>query len=194
MERKDGKKKTKKWWIIGGIVVVLVLAAGAFVGGMWMVGQETGAADPMDTETYTAGLVDLEETPNQPPTLAGAVKSIEGNSIFVSTFASTGAMGHGPGASMQEGPTVEAVVGRDTAVLADLTALDFDFSDPEGGMSEGMTEFGNAARVIEPGNLEDLEPSTMIYVWGERTGDRINADAVVYVVMPFSMGDHMPGQ
>ena len=86
---------------------------------------------------------------------------------------------------MQEGPTVEAVVGRDTVLLADVTALDF-----EGGMGE----FANAARVIEPGDLEDLEPSTMIWVWGERTGDRINADAVVYMVMPYSMGDHMPDQ
>jgi hypothetical protein len=35
--------------------------------------------------------------------------------------------------------------------------------------------------------LEDIEPNTMIWIWGERTGDRINADAVLYLVLPISM-------
>jgi hypothetical protein len=41
--------------------------------------------------------------------------------------------------------------------------------------------------VIEEGVLEDIEPNTMIWIWGERTGDRINADAVLYLVLPISM-------
>jgi hypothetical protein len=62
---------------------------------------------------------------------------------------------------------------RDTSVLADVTALDFDFGDRDAGVmammtSGGMTELGNSAPAIE-------------------------AEAMVYLVAPFSMGDMMPG-
>ncbi len=199
MEAQEEKKSSKKWWILGGVFLVLLLAAGAFMGGMWMVGQSSGVSEVMNPETFTAALVSRDETPSEPPEMVGGVRSVKDNSIFVSTVSSTGAFAHGPGASMSEGPTVEVVIDRDTAILADVTALDFDFGDPEGGMiammqSEGLGEMANAERSIEPGALEDIEPGSMIWIWGERSGDRINATAVVYLVLPFSMGDMMPSQ
>lgn len=195
-EKQEKRKGSKKWWIIGGISLVLVLAAGAFIGGMWMVGQATGMGSVMDPEVFAAGLVKLEETPDEPPEMAGAVKSVDDNSIFISTINSTGAFVHGPGASLSEGPTVEVVVDRNTAILADVTAADFDFSGMMSGDGGGtgmpdneeVAEFANMKRVIEPGVLEDIEPNTMIWIWGERSGDRINATAVLYLVLPFSMG------
>ena len=198
MEEQEKRKVSKKWWIIGGIALVLLLAAGAFIGGMWMVGQATGMSSFMDPEAFAAELVKLEETPDEPPEMAGAVKSVDDNSIFISTLNSTGAFVHGPGASLSEGPEVEVVVDRNTALLADVTAEDFDFSGMMSGDGDGMgmgmpeneevSEFANSERVIEPGLLEDVEPGTMIWIWGERSGDRINATAVLYLVLPFSMG------
>jgi len=191
MEPQEEKKKSKKWWIIGGIAVVLLLAVGALFGGMWMVGQATGLSQMGNVEAFNATLVQLEETPNEAPSFAGAVKSVQDNSIFVATINTTGAFGHGPGATMSEGPTVEVVVDRDTEILADVTALDFDFSNiTEGNImqaaeSEAFAE--STKRVIEEGVLEDIEPNSMIWIWGERNGDRINADAVLYLVLPFSM-------
>lgn len=194
MEEQAKKRISKKWWIIGGVVLVLLLGAGAFIGGMWMVGRATGMSEMVDPETFQAILIELEETPNEAPEIAGAVKSVQDNSIFVSTMNTTGAMSHMPGASVQEGPTIEVVVDRDTVILADVTAMDFSFGDFSGdGMDmmqgEGTEAFSKSTkRVIEPSTLEDIEPNTMIWIWGERTGDRINATAVLHVVLPFSMG------
>jgi hypothetical protein len=191
MEPQEEKKKSKKWWIIGGIVVVLLLAAGAFMGGMWMVGQATGMSQMLNEEAFNAMLVALEQTPNEEPEIVGVVKSVEDNSLFVSTVASTGAFVHSPGASLSESPPVEVVVERDTVILADVTALDFDFSNigpgnlMDAAQSDAFAE--GTKRVIEEGVLEDIEPNTMIWIWGQRTGDRINADAVLYLVLPISM-------
>ena len=187
---KQKKRVSKKWLIVGGIALVLLLAAGAFVGGMWMYGQATGMGDLTDVETFNQKLVANEQTPDEPPELAGAVKSVDDNSIFVSTMNTTGALSHMPGASAQEGPPVEVVVDRDTVILADVTALSFDWSSiAEALQGENRSELASADRVIEPGALEEVEPNTMIWIWGERSGDRINATTVLYMVLPFSMGD-----
>lgn len=197
-EVEEPEKKSNKWLKIGGIIVlVLVLAAAAFIGGMWMVGQATGMSDVMDPEVFTATLVNLEQTPASAPTMAGVVVELADNSVFVSTASSTGAFAHGPGAEMVLSPPVEVVIDRNTAVLADVTAMDFDFSNifANGGgslelntESEGMEAFAEGTtRTIEQGSLEDMETNQMIWVWGERNGDRIDAEAVLYIVLPFSM-------
>ena len=86
------------------------------------------------------------------------------------------------------------VITRDTILYADVTLEDFDLSSRggqgshgEGGMS-GMSEMFTADRVIEPGVLEDIETNTIV-VWGERTGDRITATTVLYIVVPLGMGE-----
>ncbi len=191
METQEEKKRSNKWRIIGGIALVLVLAVAAFFAGMYMVGQATGMSQMLDVEAFNAMLVGLEQTPNEAPKMVGVVKGVEDNSIFVSTAASTGAFAHSPGASLSESPPVEVVVDRDTAILADVTALNFDFSNIGPGNLMGAAQSDafaeDTTRVIEEGVLEDIEPNTMIWIWGERTGDRINADAVLYLVLPFSM-------
>ena len=196
MEGQEKRKIAKKWKIIGIVALVLVLALAAFVGGMWLVGRATGMNAMMDPAAFEATLIGLEQTPDEPPEMAGGVRRVEDNSIFVSTMNSTGAFVHGPGASLSEGPTVEVVVERDTVILADVTAMDFDFGDFRMGgrdgmaipQGEGMEAFDESTRrVIEEGVLEDIEPNTMIWIWGERTGDRIVATAVLYMVLPFSM-------
>jgi hypothetical protein len=188
MEEQE-RRIPKKWLIVGTIALVLLLAAGAFMGGMWMIGQATGMGDLSDVEAFNIKLVAHEETPDDPPEMAGAVKRVDDNSIFVSTMNTTGAMSHMPGASVEEGPSVEVVVDRDTVILADVTALSFDWSSiTEALQGDNVSELASADRVIEPGVLEDVEPNTMIWIWGERTGDRINATVVLYMVLPFSMG------
>ena len=191
MEGQEEKKKSKKWWIIGGVVIVLLLAASAFMGRMWMVGRATGMTEMADPEAMMAAMLDVEELPDEAPDVVGRLSRLDGNSLFVSTTSTTGAFQHGLTAS--EGPTVEVVITRDTILYADVTFEDFDFSSRggqgshgEGGMS-GMSEMFTADRVIEPGVLEDIETNTNIVVWGERTGDRITATTVLYIVEPLGM-------
>jgi hypothetical protein len=193
----EPKKKSNKWLkIVGIIVLVLVLAGGAFIGGMWMVGQATGMNDVMDPEVFTATLVNLEQTPATAPAMAGVVVELADNSVYVSTASSTGAFAHSPGAEMVLSPPIEVVIDRNTAVLADVTAMDFDFSNIFAGggnlelntESEGMEAFAEGTtRTIEQGSLEDMETNQMIWIWGERNGDRIDAEAILYIVLPFSM-------
>ena len=139
-----------------------------------------------------AAMLDVEELPDEAPDVVGRVSRLDGNSLFISTESTTGAI-HG-GQTASEGPTVEVVITRDTILYADVTAEDFDFSSPggqgshgEGGMSGMSDEMFTADKVIEPGVLEDIETNTNIVVWGERTGDRITATTVLYIVVPLGM-------
>jgi hypothetical protein len=187
MTTQEEKKRAKKWRTIGGIVLVLLLAAAAFYAGLWTVGRASGMRQVAAPEAFQALLADLEETPDQVPDLAGAVESVKGSSIFVATLS-----GQWPGASTAEEPPVEVVVGPDTLILADVTAVEF-LNNITGGTNKdgaGWDALGEEpARVIEPGALEDIKPKTMIWIWGDRDDGRLNASTLLYLVSPIGAGN-----
>jgi hypothetical protein len=41
-------------------------------------------------------------------------------------------------------------------------------------------------QVVQPGTLDDLGQDSMITVWGQKTGNRIIADVLVYTLPDFS--------
>jgi hypothetical protein len=41
-------------------------------------------------------------------------------------------------------------------------------------------------QVVEPGSLDDIGESSLITVWGKKTGDRIIADVLVYTSPDFT--------
>jgi hypothetical protein len=77
-----------------------------------------------------------------------------------------------------DGPEIEVVVTRDTVIYSDET-------DIHGG-ELGSRESGEKTiqQVIKPvDSLDEIGPNTELQVWGERRGDRLVAEVLVYRVV-----------
>ena len=76
-----------------------------------------------------------------------------------------------------DGPQLEIVIGPDTVLYRDVT--DFQADAP--------TESGERVvqQIVRPADLADaIEPQMEMSVWGERRGDRVIADVVVFGPLP----------
>ena len=78
------------------------------------------------------------------------------------------------------GPEVEVVVSRDTILYQDVTRYVPD--DPAARKSSERT----VQQVVKPiDSLEEIGQNAEMEVWGERRGDRIVAEVVVYRIVDF---------
>ncbi len=175
--------------VIGGIVVLVVLLAGAaFVGGRLLNGQGLpGLSGPGGPSLFPGGggqgvridLGDIQPAKELPQTSAdvrGIFDHRQDKSIFVGTgqvmmSVKKDQSGNMETSSNHDGPTVEVVVSSQTTVYQDVTMKQFDGPPPEGQKIQ---------QVVEPGSLDEVGQSSMITVWGRKTGDRIIADVLVY--------------
>lgn len=149
-------------------------AAGAG-GRVIAISRDTGSG-PVSVRIFTEP---SEELPDRPAETGGAFVRREDDSIFVGTGNITldvevdGATGQSDVSLQSDGPEVEVVVTRDTVLYEDITDLDEAFADGESGDKILQQR-------LRPGSLEEVGPNMELQVWGERQGDRVVAEVLVY--------------
>ena len=181
--------KRNTWFIVGGIALIALLAGGAYMGGR-LLSQKPQAAGPGSGVNIPQGgsggitmrtrprLKPAPELPQTPADASGVFVRHQDRSIFIGTGASQGAVagvgpgGPGPGqsGSSYSGPVVEVVVNQDTVVYRDST-------DHQAAAFSGVTE---VQQTVELGSVDEIGESSMVQVWGKRTGDRLVAQTLVY--------------
>jgi hypothetical protein len=172
-------KKTNRY-IILGVLVVALLAAAAFVGGNLI---KTASED---TKKADFQIVAAEGLPQAPFELVGDVASMEGNSLFVHAGQMNKVLemigGKGvdkKGGSTDSGPVIEVVITHETGCHRDATW------DPYiSGEASKKDLSDQIQQVIVPGSVDELGPGSTVTVWGERNGDRVVAELILYT-LPF---------
>ena len=181
-------RKSRLPYIIVGIIVVILLAGAAFVGARLLNGQGLpfvsagGGSGPSLSLGGPGGKMvklDIEPSKELPQTSAdvtGLFDHRQDNSIFVGTGRVTMAFKKDPSGKVEtssnhDGPTVEIVVTSQTKIYKDVTMRQFDGPPPEGQKIQ---------QTLEEGSLDDVGQSSMLTVWGKKTGDRFIAEVLVY--------------
>ncbi len=195
------KSNSRVLVIIGGVVVLMVLAAGAYTA-VRLLAQSGGAAatggdgarvmqtvidngsGPISVRTT---LLPAPELPADPADAAGIVTSRQDNSIMLGTGnidvavevqvdAATGQESRSV-IPRTDGPELEIIIGPDTVLYRDVTDYQADMPG-ESGERE-------VQQVVRPaGSADTIEPQMEMAVWGERRGDRVIADVVVFGPIP----------
>lgn len=190
-------------WIIGLIVVFglgLLVAGG--VTAVWLLnrgGEETAVAsgggrviqsvavdDGGASIAVQTTILPAAELPTEPSAASGLLVRREDNSLTVGTGGIEVNVEVTVDETGQEtvqavpratGPEMEVVVDRNTTLYLDIT--DYSMGDaPESG--ERIVQ----QQVKEVGSLEDLPENAEIQVWGNRSGDRITANVLVFGKLP----------
>jgi hypothetical protein len=190
-------------WIVGGVVVLaLVLGAAAFVGGrllntkaqaqtggkgmqISLVGDKGGAGGEQRFEIQTEP---ARELPQTPPDVGGIYVRRADASIFIGTgqvtvMAQMGPDGNVTMSSNHDGPEVEVVLTHDTIIYKDVTMRQFD----------GQPVSGKVQQVVEPGSADEIGENSTVAVWGERRGDRVIAQTLLYSPAAFMVKPGAPG-
>ena len=175
--------------IASGVVVLAALLAGAayMAGQMW--GTEAPADDvlagvppviPSEGETTGATMMvaieSANELPQRQPDALGVFGRREDNRIFVSSsdqgimFTLDGGVVREPDAT-----EVEVVVTSETAVYEDVTQESFGGDPPSGETVQ---------QKLEQGLVDEIGESSIVMAWGEKRGDRLVADVLVYTGPP----------
>ena len=168
-------------WITSGVAaVVLLLAGAAFVGGRLLGSPDlTGAnqniivSDSGDVKTSTGAFIETEraaEMPDVAADVAGVFVRREDNSLFVGTGNLSAVLVDGEWESHHDGPVVEVVTTHDTLIYRDDTLRQL----------EGVAPAGPIKQDLKPGSLDELGKNSTLQAWGERRGDRVVAEVVVF--------------
>jgi hypothetical protein len=174
--------------VIGGSVILAFLLIGAaLVGGRLLSGQGMPAWAGGGLISALSGggrsgqfSYDIQPAKELPPTPAGVQGLFDhrqDNSVFVGTGKEHVTVKPGPGgneqtASSHDGPTVEVVVTPQTLIYDDVTFKQYSTLPPTGQKIQ---------QVLAPGSLDDIGQASLVTVWGKQTGDRVIADALVYM-------------
>jgi flagellar basal body-associated protein FliL len=187
--RAEEKEMKRTMSIVVGVVVLVVLLAGAaFVAGqMWgreAPQDETLAGPPpmVPPEGAPAGervMVQLEsakELPQRPPDVLGVFARQEDNRIFVNS-SGQGVVIIQNGEAVSDAGTkeVEVVVTSETTVYEDVTQQSVGGDLPSGGTVQ---------QKVKPGSVEAVGENSILSAWGEKRGDRLVADFLVYTGPP----------
>ena len=194
--------KRNKWLIVGVVVGLLaVVAAGAYTavrllaqsnqaetvaprGARVMQSVVDNGSGPVSVQTT---FLPAGELPDEPSAASGIVVSRRDNSLMLGTGNIDVAVEVqvDPDTGLEsrsvvprtDGPQLEIVIGPDTVLYRDVT--DFQADAP--------TESGERVvqQIVRPADLADaIEPQMEMSVWGERRGDRVIADVVVFGPLP----------
>jgi hypothetical protein len=179
----------RKRLITGIAVLAVILLAGAYVAGRLLseglgpvrIGGGNVMISSGDGSMIEAEFKPAEELPDTPPEIAGLYSRREDNSIFVKETDG------GFRISMDEEGNVstnagdvetEIVVTNETEVYIDTTSEQLE------DLEDGDTLY----QKLEPGTIEDLGYLSFMQVWGERRGERVIADVLVYMLPPTLVG------
>ena len=174
--------------IVGGLILVLVLGAGAFTAVRLLAEPEQsdyGAGvqvfedvidDGSGPVSITTILEPSPDLPNREADVSGIFLRREDNSVFVGTGnISVSVMvedGKPSTTTDHSGPEIEVVLTRDTVFYEDVTEISRE------AMESGEQHIQQEVRQVD--ELADLTKGASIGVWGERRGDRVIAEVVVY--------------
>ena len=200
MEENTHTNKTN-WWSIA-IPVIVLIAVASFIGGSLIQKQKKAS-----TGNLTIDRSQPEEMPQTEPTIYGMVKETDGDTLIVSEFninETMGIVGDGgvlvgvikkgddensedseslPTFIGDDGVSVEVVITKNTKVYKDIS-IDGNTKVMQSGEMPEIADMAELAEdfvmKIEPGIIEEIGPSSFITVWGEKTGDRIIADFILY--------------
>ncbi len=180
----------KKWLIILSVVLLVVLGAGAFVGAQLIAAQkqqadlppgamvfedvmDDGSGNPVTVKTV---ILPAAELPDRPSEAGGVLKRQEDNSYYVGTGSISVSIqeinGETSTAVEHSGPEVEVVTGHDTQFYRDVTQVSFTASE-----SKEQTLQQEVMLVDQP---EEMPDGAEMQVWGQKNGDRVIADTIVY--------------
>lgn len=182
--------------ILAGAVAVLMVGGAAFMaaqmifapeteaggsGERMMIGSRGGAGGPV---SFSLDIKPAPELPAGQPEAAGIFVRREDNSIFIGTgeimlrAEIDPATGQSKMDSSYSGPVLEVVVSRDTAIYRDETSFP---SPDQANPSSGKLSVQQVVQPVDSLNeLGKIADNTEFQVWGERRGDRIVAQVVVY--------------
>jgi hypothetical protein len=171
-------------------VLVVLVAAGAFTAARLIAAQREAASLPAGAQVYedvfddgTGNPVTVKtvilpaaELPGRPAAAAGVLVRQEDNSYFVGTGSIsvniTNINGEESTAVEHSGPEIEVVAGRDAQFYRDVTEVSFTAAE-----SKEQTLQQEIVPVERP---ETIPAGANIQAWGEKRGDRVTADIVVY--------------
>ena len=180
----------RKVLMAGSVVALVLLLAGAAFMGMRLLAEQGNSEGPeealvaelpgglelMDGETSViqTQVENASELPETEPDAFGLFERREDNSIFVGTGEPRPVFienedGTSDFVLKQDGPELEVVVTGETAVYKDVTELSFD--DPPSGSIQ---------QEVAPGSADEVGDQSSVLVWGQRRGDRIIAQVLVY--------------
>ncbi len=180
-------RKPKLIYIIGGVILILFLAGAAFVGARLLNGQGLpliSSGGPIfsqggggkNVRINASDILPAKELPQTPADVRGIFDHRQDKSIFVGTgkvmiSVKKDQSGKVDTASSHDGPTVEIVLTAQTKIYKDVTMQQFSGPPPEGQKIQ---------QVVELGSLDEVGQSSLITVWGKKTGDRFIAEILVY--------------
>lgn len=180
----------KTFVVLGIVVLIIVLGAGAFTATRLIAEQkqqadlppgamvfedvmDDGSGNPVTVQTV---ILPAAELPERPSEAGGVLKRQVDNSYFVGTgnisVSINEVNGETATAVEHSGPEIEVVTGRDTQFYRDVTKVDFTASE-----SKEQTIQQALAPVNQP---EAMPEGAEIQVWGQKSGDRVIADVIVY--------------
>ena len=193
------KSKKTLLLIISALMLVAILTAAAFLAGRLM-NRKPSSQQPqilggtvgdgpftiagglessgvvVGEQTIGLDFQPAKELPTTPPVTAGLFTRRLDNSIFVGTGMSVSVMTADTGGDAQspvtsyDGPEVEVVITKETLIYRDVTK--FDLENPSAAVQQEL----------EPGSLEDLNSQNMVSVWGQKTGDRLVAEVILFTL------------
>lgn len=177
-------------WIGLALGLVVLLAVAAFVGARQLLQQPSGeGSSPIipgqggdaDSQAIGISVERSDKLPPSEPEASGIFDHREGNSIFVTSggniYISTGddssvAISGNSEGSASSSSTIEIVISQETEVYVDTTLSNANFE-------EGETQI-ELQQTLEPGDIEEIGENSIISAWGERRGERLIAEVVVY--------------
>ena len=176
--------------ILGGLIVIAGLAGAAFVGMQLLNtgarasaggggGLQIVADDGNGAFSVNINFTPAPELPDRPADVAGVFVQRRDNTVFVGTGdieLNVEDDGSGqPEVSVQHsGPEVEVVISHDTTIYRDITEFDI---EPSARQSGELTVQQVVERDTSAAGIGD---NTELQVWGERRGDRVIAEVLVY--------------
>jgi len=186
-------------FLIGGIVIlVALLAAAAYVGAQMLGAQQGADSDEQATGKVLeivaddgTGPVSLRiriepapELPDRPAEASGIFVRRQDNSIYVGTggieldVEVDGATEERKISLSHSGPEIETVLTRDTVLYRDETEM------PMGKPGSIKSGEQTIQQVIVPiDSLDEIADNTELQVWGQKRGDRVIAEVLVYRII-----------
>lgn len=168
-------------WVASFLALALLLAGASYVATRYLT-LPASAEEIMSVQKWDGGeevitsksvTVDMERAPELPTTkadVAGILVRREDSSLFVGTGNLTGKNVIGEdgsvGVALQtDGPVLEVVVTHNTRVYRDVTDLNTG---------------GTVQQELRPGSADEIEENGVVIAWGNKRGEWIVADTLVY--------------
>ena len=180
-------KRRSRLPLIVGVVVVL-LAAAAFVGGRLLNNknaagggpgslQFAGAGGPGAGQAFALEIMPASELPDAPPDATGLFSRAEDNSVFVQAgngdfSVSVSDDGTVNMQSSGSGEETEIVITAETKVYREIIEQP---SDPSAAQTGGKVQ-----QKVELSTIDQLGQNSFMSAWGQRRGDRLVADVLLF--------------